>query len=309
VSSSVSATVSPGEVDLHMHSTASDGSLPPSQVVQAAHAAGLAAIALTDHDTLAGLAEATAEGGALGVRVVPAVELSAHDGNREIHILALHISDHPLIEGRLSGFRQARETRAALIVQRLGQMKIDVPLEMVMEEAAGGAVGRPHIARAMVRTGIVSDQREAFDQYLAAGRPGFVEKERLEIREAIELAHAAGGLAIWAHPGTEGRRARVEPLVALGLDGLEVLHPSHKVEDIKRLGALADFFGVVASGGSDWHGYTGGYRSIGCMHVPEAWLSIQDQLVARRSSGAEAGNAPGRDLPPTSSTRESDVVL
>lgn len=275
---------SPGEVDLHMHSTASDGSLPPSQVVRAAHAAGLTAIALTDHDTLGGLAEAAAEGLACGVRVVPAVELSAHDGRREIHILALHVSGNALLESRLSGFRDARKARAGKIVEQLRGMGMDVSLDSVMEEAAGGAVGRPHIARAMIRGGIVRDLREAFDRFLGAGRPAFVEKERLEIREAIEIAHAAGALAIWAHPGGEGRRARLEPLVELGLDGVEIRHPGHKAEDVKRLSALTEFFGLVESGGSDWHGAADGPRSIGCMRVPEAWLSRQDEVVARRNA-------------------------
>lgn len=277
------AAALPGEVDLHMHSTASDGSLAPSAVVQAAHAAGLSAIALTDHDTLAGLAEATAEGARLGVRVVRAVELSAHDGSREIHILALHVGHSAPLEASLSAFRDAREARAARIVDQLRSLGVTIFLDAVMAEANGGAVGRPHIARAMIRGGFVADSREAFDRYLAAGRPAFVDKQRLEIREAIDIIHAAGGLAIWAHPGSEGRRARLEPLVALGLDGVEILHPSHKSEDIKRLGALNEFFGLAASGGSDWHGAVDGYRSIGCMHIPGAWLEHQDKIVAARA--------------------------
>ena len=281
------------EVDLHMHSTASDGLLLPPQVVQAAHSAGLAAIALTDHDSLDGLAEATAEGDLLGIRVIPAVELSAHDGNREIHILALHVSKLALMESHLAGFRSARETRAARIIDRLREIGAGVPLETVMDEAAGGAVGRPHIARAMIRAGIVSDAREAFDRYLGAGRPAFVEKERLDIGDAIAISHAAGAIAIWAHPGGEGRRARLEPLVAAGLDGVEVLHPSHKSEDIKRLGALAEFFGLAASGGSDWHGSVDGHRTIGCMHVPAAWLARQDEIVAQRKAAATSGPTVG----------------
>lgn len=284
------------EVDLHMHSTASDGLLLPSQVVHAAHDAGLSAIALTDHDSLDGLAEATAEGNLLGVRVVPAVELSAHDGNREIHILALHVSRLAFMESHLAGFRVARETRATRIVERLRALDVGVSMESVMDKAGGGAVGRPHIARAMISAGLVGDSREAFDRYLGAGRPAFVEKQRLDIREAIEITHAAGALAIWAHPGSEGRRARLEPLVAVGLDGVEVLHPSHKAEDIKRLGALAEFFGLVASGGSDWHGATDGHRSIGCMHIPGAWLARQDEIVRHRNSGRAEAASTGREV-------------
>ncbi|HZJ00920.1 MAG TPA: PHP domain-containing protein [Gemmatimonadaceae bacterium] len=278
----------PGEVDLHMHSTASDGSLAPSAVVDAARAAGLSAIALTDHDTLAGLQEAQLAAEPLGIRVVPGVELSAHDGPREIHLLALHVSKPEMMESQLSTFRDARETRARNIVERLRNLGINVELETVMQEAAGGAVGRPHVARALIRGGHVRDSREAFDRYLGAGRPGFIPKARLEIREAIELTHSAGALAIWAHPGQDGRRERVEGFVNLGLDGVEIRHPSHLSEDVKRLAALCDFFGLVPSGGSDWHGSPEGQRTIGCMHIPPAWLHQQDVLAARRNSAEVA---------------------
>src|SRR5512141_3197605 len=237
-----------------MHSTASDGALPPAEVVAAAHAAGVAAIALTDHDTLDGLPEATRAARAVGIRVVPGVELSAHDGNREVHLLALHIANPGPLELRLASFRGAREVRAQLIVDRLNRIGVAVEFGNVMTEAAGGAVGRPHIARALIKGGKVRDSREAFDRYLGAGKAAFVEKERLEIREAIAIVHAAGAVAVWAHPGTEGRRDRLEPLVAMGLDGVEVRHPSHNTDDAQRLAALADFFGLLYSGGSDWHG-------------------------------------------------------
>lgn len=272
----------PGEVDLHMHSTASDGSLPPEQVVAAAKKVGLAAIALTDHDTLDGIPEATRAAAAVGIRVVPGVELSAHDGSREIHLLALHISNPGPLELRLSKFRQAREARAQLIVDRLNKIGAPVTIESVMTESAGGAVGRPHIARAMIKAGHVKDSRDAFDRYLGAGKAAFVEKERLEVREAIEITHAAGAIAIWAHPGADGRRDKLEPLVAMGLDGVEVKHPSHTTDDIERLSALADFLGLLYSGGSDWHGVPNGYRSLGGMHIPGGWLEQQEEFISRR---------------------------
>ena len=274
----------PGEVDLHMHSTASDGSLAPSAVVEAARKAGLAAIALTDHDTLGGLREAELAAEPFGIRVIAGAELSAHDGAREIHLLALHISRRDVLESQLSTFRDAREVRAQNIVERLRRLGVNVELDAVMEEAAGGAVGRPHVARALIRGGHVRDSREAFDRFLGAGRPGFIEKQRLEVREAIALTHSAGAIAVWAHPGPDGRRERLEPLVDMGLDGIEVRHPGHVSEDVKRISALADFFGLVPSGGSDWHGSTEGPRTIGCMHVPPAWLNSQDVLVARRAA-------------------------
>jgi predicted metal-dependent phosphoesterase TrpH len=288
VTSPRAAVALPGEVDLHMHSTASDGSLPPEEVVAAAKIAGVAAIALTDHDNLDGIPEATRAANAAGIRVVPGVELSAYDGAREIHLLALHVSNPGPLELRLSMFRNARETRAQQIVDQLNRIGVPVTFESVMVEAAGGAVGRPHIARALIKGGQVRDSREAFDRYLGAGKAAFVEKERLEIREAIEITHAAGAIAIWAHPGPDGRRERLEPLVAMGLDGVEVRHPSHNTDDAERLAALADFFGLLYSGGSDWHGLPGGYRSIGGMHIPGAWLDKQDEVVNRRRAAQVA---------------------
>ena len=271
-----------GFVDLHTHSTASDGTLPPEQVVAAAHAAGLSALALTDHDTLAGIPAAARAGETLGVRVVPGVELSAHDGDREIHILALHVTRLAVFESRLETFREGRTLRASQIVDRLRGLGVDISVDTVMQEANGAAVGRPHIARALIRGGAVRDFRDAFDRYLGTGRPAFVPRQRLEVREAISIAHEAGGLAIWAHPGSDGRRARLEPLVALEIDGVEVRHPSHMNEDINRLAALTEFFGLVPSGGSDWHGSAEGPRTIGAMRIPAAWLERQDALVASR---------------------------
>jgi predicted metal-dependent phosphoesterase TrpH len=274
-----------GFVDLHTHSTASDGTLPPDEVIEAAKNANIRAVALTDHDTLAGVALATAAGERLGVRVVPGVELSASQGDREVHILALHVTRLTLLESRLETLRGGRAVRAARIVDRLRELGIDVTLEMVMHEAGAASIGRPHIARAMIRAGAVRDFREAFDRYLAAGRAAFIPKERLDVAEAISMTHEAGGLAIWAHPGAEGRRENLESMVASGLDGIEVRHPSHHPEDSKRISALAVFFGLVPSGGSDWHGSAEGPRTIGSMQIPHDWLDRQDALVLSRAAG------------------------
>jgi predicted metal-dependent phosphoesterase TrpH len=242
----------------------------------------LRAVTLTDHDTLAGIPLATSTGATLGIRVVPGVELSAHDGDREIHLLALHVTRLDLIETRLEALRTERAARASKIVDRLRELGLEITIAMVMEEAGDASVGRPHIARAMIRSGSVRDFREAFDRYLGGGKAAFIPKERLDVSDAIAMAHEAGGIAVWAHPGNDGRRDRIEPLAALGLDGVEVRHPSHDKEDVKRLGALAEFFGLVPSGGSDWHGSAEGPRTIGSMHIPSSWLERQDALVASR---------------------------
>jgi 3',5'-nucleoside bisphosphate phosphatase len=268
-------------VDLHMHSTASDGALPPTAVVEAARAAGLEAIALTDHDTVAGVTEARAAGERLGVRVVAGVELSAHDADREIHLLGLHLQNVDEVEHRLAEFRAMRHRRAEQIVAKLNALSIPVTLESVLAESAGGAVGRPHIARALIAGRWARDHREAFDRYLGYGRPAYVAKERLTSADAVRIAHDAGGICVFAHPGQDGSRERVERLVAAGLDGLEVRHPSLSAEDQLRLNALVDHFGLVRSGGSDWHGQTEGPRTIGMMQVPADWLERQEERAAQ----------------------------
>ena len=274
-------------VDLHAHSTASDGSKAPAEVVAAGRAAGLAAIALTDHDTMAGVAEAVDAGEALGVRVVPGVELSAMEGEREVHVLGLHIAHADPLEHTLATLRDRRVVRAQQMVQKLNGLGVSITFEAVLAQAGGGAIGRPHLARVLIDEGWARDSRDAFERYLGAGKPAFVPKHRLPGAEAIDLIHAGGGLAVLAHPGADGRRDAVERYAALGLDGLEVRHPGHNAEDTARLGALVDFFALVPSGGSDWHGATEGQRTLGVMRVPGEWLERQDARVAARRAGAQ----------------------
>lgn len=286
MSSDAGAPAAPAlHVDLHAHSTASDGAHSPVVAVETAHRAGVAAFALTDHDTLAGIPDAQRTADALGLRLVPGVEMSVHQGAIEVHLLGLHIRDVSALQARLEIYRDHRKARAIEIVARLNAVGVAVTAEAVLDAAADGAVGRPHVAKALIAGGFVKDSREAFDRYLAAGKPAFVEKERLDIAEGIAIIHEAGGIAVIAHPGPEGRRERIEPLVALGLDGLEVKHPSHSSEDSKRIAALADFFGLVPSGGSDWHGAMHGTRVLGAMQVPISWLEAQDARVATVRAG------------------------
>jgi predicted metal-dependent phosphoesterase TrpH len=271
-------------VDLHTHSTASDGSRAPADVVREAKRVGLVAIALTDHDTLDGIAEASATGVELGVRIIPGIELSAVEGDSETHILGLHLSDTRELERELIGLRDMRRARAARIVQRLNDLGVRIELAAVLEQAAGGAIGRPHVARAMIAEGWAVDFRDAFERYLGNGRPAYVSKERLAVVDAIGLIHRAGGLAILAHPSHTGTRERIAAFVAQGIDGVEVRHPSHSSEDTARLGALVDHFSLVPSGGSDWHGAAEGPRTLGMMHVPADWLGRQDGRVRVRAA-------------------------
>jgi hypothetical protein len=271
-------------VDLHLHSTASDGLLAPADVVAAARGAGLTAIALTDHDTLEGVAEARAAGEAVGLRVIAGVELSAHEGDRELHVLGLHLTRLSALEDRLASFRVTRRTRAAQIVDKLRALGFPIEMDAVWREAGAGAVGRPHVARVLIAGGWAKDHRDAFDRLIGSGRPAYVPKQRLPLPEAVQMLREAGGLAIIAHPGSDGSRSRLEAFKRIGFDGVEVRHPSHTVEDIARLGTLTDYLGMVPSGGSDWHGTTEGPRTLGNMRVPFAWLERQDTLVRERTT-------------------------
>jgi predicted metal-dependent phosphoesterase TrpH len=278
----------PPFVDLHSHSTASDGTVPPEQVIEAAQRCGLKALALTDHDTVGGIPAAREAGKRLGIRVIAGVELSAFYDGHEVHVLALHLSQLEALERRLRELRAQRLTRAEKIVAKLNALGIPLTLDEVLLQSNGGAVGRPHIARAMIARGAVHDFRDAFSRYLGGSGSAFVPKEILTIEDAIALAHEAGALAIWAHPAEGCRRERLEPLVSAGLDGIEIRHPSHSAEDMKRLQALTDFFGLVPSGGSDWHGAMDGPRRLGTMNVPLEWLERQDERIASLTSSRSA---------------------
>jgi predicted metal-dependent phosphoesterase TrpH len=271
-------------VDLHVHSTASDGTRAPEDVAREAKRVGLSAFALTDHDTLDGIGAATEAAASLGIRVVAGIELSAVEGDTETHILGLHLSDTRQMDAQLVGLREMRRGRAERIVLRLNELGVRVELAAVLEQSQGGAIGRPHVARAMIAEGWAVDFRDAFDRYLGSGRPAYVPKERLTIGDAIGAIHGAGGLAVLAHPGQSGTRERVEAFVRAGIDGIEVRHPSHSPEDVARLAALVDFFGLVPSGGSDWHGAAEGSRTLGMMRVPETWLERQDARIRDRAA-------------------------
>ena len=288
---SVGAGVAPGAerfVDLHSHSTASDGVLAPEAVIAAAIGVGLSAIALTDHDTLAGLPAARAAAQGTGLRVVSGVELSALHEGRELHVLGLHLDQTDQLEAKLAEFRETRRTRAVQIVEKLNALGIPLGLPAVLAHSAGASIGRPHVARAMVDGGFASDFKDAFDRYLGSGKPAFVPKHRLSMRDAIQMIHEAGGLAVLAHPAQEGTREKLASLIPLGLDGVEVRHPSHHAEDVMRISALADHFKLVQSGGSDWHGASEGPRVLGNQRVPYAMLDRQDAVVAARRAAAVA---------------------
>lgn len=243
--------------DLHTHSTASDGTLTPADLVRQASRRGLTILALTDHDTTSGLAEAISTGEVLGVRVIPGIELSTDVRAGEVHMLGYGIDpgSEPLQEA-LTRYRQARLERAERIIARLRELGVDLPEGSVKASAGDASVGRPHIARAMIAAGYVQSVSEAFDRYLGNDKPAYIASERKPTpSEAIRLILAAGGLPVHAHPFTfECFPESLPELVEAGLAGIEVYYAEYSPERREMLALIAAEHGLLATGGSDYHG-------------------------------------------------------
>lgn len=263
-------------VDLHLHSTASDGAFPAEEVVTRAHAVGLKAIALTDHDTLDGVPAAIAAGNRLGIRVIAGCEFSTIAPWGEMHVLGyfLPVGWEPL-ERFLVRCRLDRERRGGDIVDRLNRLGVGLKMEDVLNEAQGGAIGRPHVARALLRSGLVKSVQEAFDRYIGWNRPAFVEKKLPTFAEVATLVHAAGGVLSAAHLKDRGTKSVLATLKTQGLDAVETRHPVHDPDQRSRLTDIAQQLGLHRSGGSDWHGDDPSLPpsgQIGGQQVPHEWL-------------------------------------
>jgi predicted metal-dependent phosphoesterase TrpH len=269
-------------VDLHVHSTASDGSLPPEKVVERAKAAGLGAMALTDHDTLAGVPAAVAAGERLGLRVVGGCEFSAAAPWGEMHVLGYFLPSHSAeLEAFLERCRADRVRRAREMVTRLQRLGLTLDYDDVLLVSRGGAVGRPHVARALVRRGSAIDVSDAFDRYLGRGRPAFVDKTLPAFREITDLVHSVGGMVSVAHLKERGTRSFLERLKREGLDAIETRHPSHDPELRARLTDIALKLGLLRTGGSDWHGDPEPgetHGALGSQQVPIEWLQRLEEL-------------------------------
>ncbi len=266
-----------------MHSTASDGALSPTEVVACATSAELTAIALTDHDSVAGVAEAVTAGEAAGVRVIAGCEFSAAAPWGEVHILGyfLPVGDET-VEAFLDRCRADRRRRAEVMCGRLQEIGLAVSFASVLEEAAGGAIGRPHVARAVVRAGGAEDVNAAFDLYLGRNKPAYADKVLPTFAEVADLVHTAGGIVSAAHLRDRATRPYLTRLKAEGLDAVEVRHPRHASETRSRIAGLATVLDLARTGGSDWHGDIGpgeGHGSLGSQTVPEEWL---ERLESRR---------------------------
>jgi 3',5'-nucleoside bisphosphate phosphatase len=243
-------------VDLHLHSTASDGSLSPAALVLAAHGGGLHVIALTDHDTSDGVAEARSAGRA-GVHVIPAIEMSTMHRGSELHLLGYYI-DHT--SGRMRSYSQSaasrREERMHGMIERLAGLGISIEFSDVLRgvDADTRTLGRPHLARALVERGHVPTMSEAFERYIGDGGPAYLPVQLLSSEDAIMLVHAAGGLAVWAHPRVDDVERQIDTLREYGIDGIECYRPRCPPAESMKLERVAHERDLLVTGGSDWHG-------------------------------------------------------
>jgi predicted metal-dependent phosphoesterase TrpH len=278
-------------LDLHLHTTHSDGSLTPAEVLRLAHKAQVNALAITDHDIVSGIPEAMGVGAELGIEVIPGVEISSRLGDSELHILGycLHWED-PELNRRLAALRASRHSRNPQIIERLRSLGLDVTYEEVQALAGTDSVGRPHIARILIDKKYVTSAKEAFDRYLADGRPAYVARDLPEPADAIDWIRAAGGVAVLAHPtwakvSGEGLNALLTRLKGEGLGGIEVHYSTHTKRQTTEYLDLAKRLNLLVTGGSDFHGITKPDIEVGTgrgdLKVPEKLLEPLKKAAAQ----------------------------
>lgn len=270
-------------VDLHVHTTASDGTVAPVAVVAEAASIGLAAIAITDHDSVEGVAPALAAAPGCGIEVIPGVELSADEDGLDVHILGYFVdhTDGWFVE-RLLELRHARLERAVQMIDALRKAGFSIDLEDVLQLAAEGSVGRSHVARALMDAGHVASISDAFERLIGRHKPFYVKKPLAKATEVTRWIVAAGGLAVLAHPGICAAESLIDDLVTAGLSGVEAYHFEHTPEQSRAYEKMARARGLVATGGSDYHGPGAPGPGLGGVEVPPETL---DELKERASRG------------------------
>jgi 3',5'-nucleoside bisphosphate phosphatase len=267
--------------DLHTHTYHSDGTRSPKEVVDVAQAHGIDILAISDHDNLAAYFEIRTYADERGVTLIPAMELSCEVDGVDVHVLAYAFdATDERIAQRLEGFRGTRHDRGYAIVAKLRALGLNISAERVDQLAAGGAMGRPHVARALVEAGYVASVSEAFDKYLGTGKPGYIGKERFAIAEAVALIHSAGGVLSIAHPTLYPDHTLLVPrLLDAGIDAVEVLHPQVDAGNRERYTNMARFRGKFTTGGSDDHGTVKTSETLGTIRVPESMIGpILDRM-------------------------------
>ncbi len=271
------------QADLHTHTSRSDGLLEPAELVALANDAGLAAVAITDHDNTAGVHDAVSAASALEIEVVPGIEVSTRTANREIHLLGLFIDpDAEVLAGLSRRQRKWRRERAEVMVERAIKLGLDIDLARVDALAAGAPIGRPHLAQVLLDAGEVISTQDAFDRYLGIGKPCSVPKQMVDTKDAIAAVHEAGGAAVVAHPGSSRVREKIlTELASAGLDGVEVMHPRHERRRQHIVRGLCEKLGLLPSGGSDYHGPGRGDSRLGEHSVPMDWCEGLRQRANR----------------------------
>lgn len=279
-----------GFVDLHVHTTASDGLHSPEEVVRMAQEAGLAAVAITDHDTTEGIPTALAEGERIGMTVIPGIEISSIAGGQDIHVLGyyMNIADDELQE-RLRDLRAVRDRRNEMMAAKLNELGIPLDLAAVYDQhaerlQAGQTVGRPHLAEWLLAHGYVGSVKEAFDRYLGKEGAAYVNPPRIHPLEAIAIIRRAGGVAVLAHPGLYDQDELIAELVAGGLAGIETRHSDHSPETEAHYDRLAAAYGLFATGGSDFHGSRGGESFHGPVGNRRVAMTVVDQLNEKKGT-------------------------
>jgi predicted metal-dependent phosphoesterase TrpH len=268
-------------IDLHLHTTASDGRCAPHELVDRALRARVTVMAVTDHDTVAAIPEVRSAAGACGIDVVAGIEITAVENGRDVHMLGYFMDPRdPKLEAFLAQQRAHRIARVEALGLRLAQlgMRIDTgSLLMQAREQRGRSVGRPQVARAMVAAGYVADTREAFERWLATGRPAFVPRNGAPPDEVIDVVHAAGGLVSLAHPGQTDVDSRISAYAEAGLDAIELYHPDHDAEVVDRYRNIASQLKLLATGGSDFHGDADHGCEPGAVALPvDEWIRLRD---------------------------------
>ncbi|AFM42105.1 putative metal-dependent phosphoesterase, PHP family [Desulfosporosinus acidiphilus SJ4] len=243
------------EVDLHCHTTASDGELTPSELVHCAAGLGLKGVGITDHDTIQGWKEAEEAAKVYQIKLVKGIELNTDWNGKEVHILGYELDDSSdYLRHRLQNLRDARKQRMLEIIERFRRLGITIEVQEVQKYAKGESMGRPHIAQALMEMGYVTSIKEAFERYIGRGAPAYVPRYKLTPEEAIELIRESHGVAVLAHPGIYRLEEGIRPWIDAGLQGIEVAHSEHNQEDEQRYRALAGDYHLIMTGGSDFHG-------------------------------------------------------
>jgi len=282
-----------GNVDLHLHTTASDGVMTPSQIVNYAKSKGLLAIAITDHDTIEGLEEGLLEGERIGLEVIPGIEISAEHSPGSMHLLGFFLDiHHPTLKERLGYLQRARAERNPRMAEKLKKLGIDITFDEVLKASGGGQVGRPHFAQVLMEKGYVRSFQEAFDRFLKKGASAYVEKMRFSAEESIHFINEANGVAVLAHPNTLQVNGYSElenlilRLVKTGLRGIEAYYPEHSALQVAQYKTLAERHGLLVTGGTDYHGIEKNGLDIGVgrgeMKLP--YSIVENLKAARRPS-------------------------